>query len=218
MVTHEHTDHSRGVGALARDLSCHVFGTRGTLEAIAPDLSDVATVEIVAGCPFDVGDLRVETCPTVHDAVDPIAVKARCTSSAETIGIAYDFGISTLALRRFLRGATALVLEANHDQDLLRVGPYPASVRARIAGRRGHLSNDACAQLLNELAHARLDTVVLAHVSQHCNRTDLVKSAVEKHARAGGFRGRLFVADQDEPLAPFDVGVYPGQLALGRGA
>jgi phosphoribosyl 1,2-cyclic phosphodiesterase len=119
--------------------------------------------------------------------------------------VAYDLGRPPASLRHLFRHAGCLVVEANHDDALLRAGPYPASVQRRIAGPGGHLSNTAAATLLAALCHPGLRTVVLAHVSDACNRPGLALRAVRRALGASGFRGRVLVALQDRPLLTFAV-------------
>jgi phosphoribosyl 1,2-cyclic phosphodiesterase len=133
------------------------------------------------------------------------------------IGVAYDVGSPTAALRLACRELDALVLEANHDEVMLRASGYPASVRSRIAGRGGHLSNAQAAALAAEVAHAGLSVLVLAHLSDRCNTPALAAGTVAAALAATAFRGTLLVAAQDEPLPTVDVGPGLGQLSLPLG-
>jgi phosphoribosyl 1,2-cyclic phosphodiesterase len=160
----------------------------------------------------ELGPFRIEACPTSHDAADPVALVVR-TADGTGVGVAYDLGRPTAAVRYLLRNLTALVLEANHDEVLLRTSGYPPVVQRRIAGSGGHLSNRAAAELLVELHHPGLAVVVLAHLSQRCNSADDARAAVAPALRRAGFRGELHVAAQDAPLAPIDV-VMRGMVQL----
>src|SRR6185312_2207765 len=113
------------------------------------------------------------------------------------VGVAYDLGRPTAAVRYLLQNLTALVLEANHDEVQLRTSGYPPVVQRRIAGSSGHLSNRAAAELLCELHHPGLSVVVLAHLSQQCNSAADARGTVEPALRRAGFRGALYVAEQD---------------------
>jgi phosphoribosyl 1,2-cyclic phosphodiesterase len=119
--------------------------------------------------------------------------------------VAYDLGRPTAAVRYLLRNLTAIVLEANHDDVLLRTSSYPPVVQRRIAGSAGHLSNRAAAQLLVEVHHPGLGVVVLAHLSRQCNTANDARATVASALRRAGFGGTLHVADQDEPLGPIPV-------------
>jgi hypothetical protein len=131
-----------------------------------------------------------------------------------SVGIAYDLGRPTTAVRYLLRKLTAIVLEANHDEVQLRTSDYPSVVQRRISGSAGHLSNRAAAELLADLHHPGLLAVVLAHLSEQCNTAAEARAAVAPALRRAGFRGALHVADQDTPLAPILV-VQKGAIQLG---
>jgi phosphoribosyl 1,2-cyclic phosphodiesterase len=161
----------------------------------------------------EVGPFRVTACSTSHDAAEPLAVAVRA-SDGVSVGVAYDLGRPTAAVRYLLKNLSAVVLEANHDEVLLRTSGYPPSVQQRIAGSGGHLSNRAAAELLAEIHHAGLGAVVLAHLSQRCNTAADAVAAVEPTLRRVGFAGALHVAAQDEPLGPIPV-VMPVGMQLG---
>jgi len=203
VLTHEHGDHAEGALGLARKVRCPVFGSPGTLAALG-DPGQVSLEPMAAHTPRAIGPFRVTPCPTTHDAADPAAF-AIDGPDGERLGVAYDLGRPTAALRLLFRDATALVMESNHDEILLRVGPYPAQVRQRIAGSRGHLSNRAAAELIGELWHPGLATIVLAHVSESCNKPELARGAVRAALREFNYGGVLEVAAQHAPTGPFDV-------------
>jgi phosphoribosyl 1,2-cyclic phosphodiesterase len=162
----------------------------------------------------ELGPFVVEACPTSHDAAEPLAIVVRGLDGTR-VGVAYDLGRPTSAVRYLLRGLSAIVLEANHDEVQLRTSGYPPVVQRRIAGSGGHLSNRAAAQLLAELHHPGLSIVVLAHLSQQCNTAAEARATVSPALRRVGFEGVLHVADQDEPLPPILVAQADGiQFAL----
>jgi phosphoribosyl 1,2-cyclic phosphodiesterase len=220
VITHDHGDHTRGVGVFARRHGTPVFLTDPTREACAPLFRGKEDLRAYrAGFPFAVGVLRVEPFLTAHDARDPVAVALVDSDSGFKLGVATDLGRPTAQVRHALTHSDVLILEANHDPGLLHQGPYPASVRARIASSHGHLSNEAAAQLALELLHPKLAAVVLAHLSAECNRPELAEEVVGSVLRGAGFRGRLEVASQDTPTGPMDVGelrrrLDPPQLPL----
>jgi phosphoribosyl 1,2-cyclic phosphodiesterase len=158
-----------------------------------------------AGRAVDLGDLRVEPFLTCHDAIDPVAVTVKQRSSGLKVGIATDLGTPTVSVRHALKRCDLLILEANHDEVMLRSGPYPWSLKSRIAGRHGHLSNRAAALLGTELYHPELGGVVLAHLSQECNEPELAAEVVGEALERKGYTAPLRVATQDEPLAGQDV-------------
>lgn len=197
VLTHEHGDHARGALPLARRTAAPLLASPGTLARLAPpDL--LPCVALTPAATREVSPFTVSACHVVHDAAEPVAVVVE--AGGVRVGIAHDVGRATGALRHLLRACTVLILEANHDDVLLRTGPYPATVRQRIAGSSGHLSNRAAAELAAELWHPGLATVVLGHMSEQCNRPELAVRTVRAALRRRGFRGALVVASQAEPV------------------
>jgi phosphoribosyl 1,2-cyclic phosphodiesterase len=215
-LTHEHGDHARGAGRAAAAWNAPVLATGGTLKALGRVLRGRRSVELPASRPVVCGRFSVTAYPTAHDAADPAALVIE-DAAGRRVGVAFDVGSPTTALRLALRGLDALVLEANHDEVMLRASGYPPSVRARIAGMGGHLSNRQAAALLLEAVHPGLLLVVLAHLSDECNRADLALAEVGAALRGSRFKGRLVVAAQDAPTPTEEVGAGETQLALGLG-
>jgi len=206
VVTHDHRDHTRGMGVFARRHATPIHMTRATREACGDLLrGEEVVIEYSAGRPFVVGQLRVEPFLTVHDAADPVGIAVVDEVSGLRLGVATDLGRPTAQIRHALAGCDLLILEANHDELLLHTGPYPVSVKRRIASSHGHLSNQAAARLATELLHPRLAGVVLAHLSFECNRPLLAERVVGDALRAAGWRGHLEVALQDKPTRLLDV-------------
>lgn len=220
VVTHEHGDHTRGMGVFARRHSTPLHLTERTREACAKLLTgDETIVHYVPGLPFAIRNLRFEPFYTVHDAADPVGVSVVDERSGMRVGVATDMGRPTAQIRHALSGCDLLVLEANHDDVMLRTGPYPASVKQRIASSHGHLSNQAAARLAVELLHPRLAGVVLAHLSRECNRPLLAERVVGDALRKAGWEGHLEVATQERPTALLDIEQLryragPAQLSL----
>lgn len=206
VITHDHGDHTRGMGVLARRFTLPLYLTPRTHAACASLLNGAEDVRMYGStAPFTLGVLEVRPFLTVHDAADPVAITVRNVDSGAKLGIATDLGRPTAAVRAELAGCHMLVLEANHDDALLWSGPYPWSVKQRIASSHGHLSNRAAGQLARELCHAGLTNIVLAHLSEHCNHGDLAKEAVGAALARIRYRGRLSVAPQEEPMDPVMV-------------
>jgi phosphoribosyl 1,2-cyclic phosphodiesterase len=206
LITHDHGDHTRGMGVLARRFHLPLYLTRRTRAACAALLTGAEDVRPYASSrTLSIGALEVAPFLTVHDAVDPIAVTLTDTTTGTKLGIATDLGRPTASVRTALAGCHMLILEANHDEIMLREGPYPWSVKQRIASSHGHLSNRAAGELAGELYHPGLATVVLAHLSEHCNDGSLARECVGMALESTSYRGPLLVATQDEPLATIDV-------------
>jgi len=205
VLTHEHGDHARGTRRLAREFGCPVFGSPGTLEILSREDPDIDWQPLECHRPTTVASFTVTSCRTNHDAAEPLALRVSERDSGAVLGLAYDIGRSSAGIRHLLRDCNCLIVEANHDEMMLRTGPYPPSVRQRIAGSGGHLSNRAAAELLAGLMHAGLRTVVLAHLSGTCNSPQLAGETVGHELTASGFSGDILVARQSEPLPAFDV-------------
>ncbi len=195
LITHEHTDHVRGVERLCRRHRLPVFLTAGTRQAALPlrELPDTRIFD--CGRPFQLGTLTVHPFSISHDACDPAGFVIGANGTR--IGIATDLGIVTAVVREHLRGCRLLVLESNHDPDMLMQGPYPWFLKQRIRGRCGHLSNEDSGRLLAEIAHPGLEQVVLAHLSETNNTP--AKALAEAAQAIAGSRTRLTAASPDEP-------------------
>lgn len=216
VVTHEHRDHTGGIGVAARRWGWPLHLTRATAEACATLLRGEERLEIHARDDrFEIGDLAVRLVPTCHDASDPVAVHLTCRRSGLKTGVATDIGRATASVRVAFRDCHFLVLEANHDEVRLRQARYPWSVKQRIGGSRGHLSNRLAGELVAELHHPELGGVLLAHLSQECNLAREAKAEVERALRRVRFRGCLAVAEQDEPSAWFDVAALSNRAVHG---
>jgi phosphoribosyl 1,2-cyclic phosphodiesterase len=206
VITHEHRDHTQGMGIFARRWKVPIFIARATAHRCADLLKGAEELHhYEAKRPFDIDDLRVEPFLTVHDAIDPIGITVRQRTSGLKVGIATDLGTPTVSVRHALKLCDLLILEANHDDVMLKTGPYPWSLKARIAGRHGHLSNRASAQLGAELLHPGLGGIILAHLSQECNDPELAAHVVGSALRREGYSGLIEVAGQDKPLANLDI-------------
>ena len=206
VVTHDHGDHTRGMGVFARRHGTPLHLTQRTHGACAKLLRGEEPVRLYRpGHPFTLGDVRVEPFITVHDAADPVGVALVDECTGLRLGVATDLGRPTAQIRHALSGCDLLILEANHDELLLANAPYPWSVKRRIASSHGHLSNEAAARFAVELLHPRLAGIVLAHLSNESNRPELALKVVGKALRQAGWRGFLDVARQDETTGWLDV-------------
>lgn len=177
LVTHEHEDHAGGVARLAARHGIPVYLTYGTRRALESALLPATEVHLIdSHTPFAVGDLEIHPFPVPHDAREP--VQFVFADGAVRLGVLTDTGCPTPHIRAMLNGCQALVLECNHDPEMLEKGPYPPSLKRRVAGRYGHLANPAAAGLLGSLETGRLQHLVAAHLSQTNNTPELARRAL----------------------------------------
>lgn len=196
VVSHEHSDHVRGVGVLARRYGLPVHITADTEQAARGAIGHLPDINhFRIGRAFAIGDLTLRPFSTSHDARDPAGFTI--STNGCKIGIATDLGIATGMVKQHLTGCALLVLEANHDPTMLIEGPYPWPLKQRIKSRSGHLSNEASGELLAELAHDTLRHVILAHLSETNNTPEKARETVEQTLRNTPCRFRLHVARQD---------------------
>ena len=197
VVTHEHQDHIGGAARFARKHRLPVWLTAGTLRGLEGLFDPGVEVCLVRGyCGFSVGDIRVDPFPVPHDAREPaqyVFGDGKCR-----LGVLTDAGHVTAHMQRCLSGCDAVVLECNHDAEMLRAGAYPEQLKTRIASRLGHLDNSAAAGLLAGLDLSRLQHVVAAHLSESNNRPELARGALA--AALGCAAHWIEVADQQTGL------------------
>lgn len=201
LVTHEHSDHIGGVAAFARRFDIAVWMTAGT--SVMHDATQLPSVEWFDGhTPFAIGDLEVTPFPVPHDAREPCQFVLG--DGAVRLGVLTDAGSITAHIRAQLDGCDALLLECNHDTMLLANGPYPPSLKQRVGGRLGHLSNDQAAALLGTLDTSRLTQLAAAHLSDKNNRPELARRALAD--ALGCERDWIGIAEQAAGLAWRQVG------------
>jgi len=197
LVTHEHDDHAGHAYAFAAQHGIPVHlthGTRRAQEAAGKTGADLALNEVRGGEPFAVGAIRVEPFTVPHDAREP--VQFVLGDGARRLGVLTDLGASTAHVEAMLSGCDALVLETNHDLDLLWGGDYPKWLKERIAGPFGHLDNAASGRLLAALERSRLKHVIAAHLSQQNNTAELARAALA--GALGCEEGWIGVATQEQ--------------------
>lgn len=208
LITHEHSDHIYGLATLAKKLRIPVLMTGATHHAWAkamrdakgerPQLDQLERFE--SGHSFQVGDIAVKPFTIPHDAADPVGFTFR--AEGIKIGIATDLGYLPVSVRDHLRGCDVLVMESNHDVEMLRGGPYPWSVKQRVMSRVGHLSNEALADFFVNDYDNSATFVVLAHLSEQNNHPEIARREAEKALATRGhlFHNRVLLAQQNQAL------------------
>jgi phosphoribosyl 1,2-cyclic phosphodiesterase len=175
-ITHEHGDHVGCIAPLVRRERLPVWMSHGTHAAIGnPDLQGLLRLA-QDGVPIEIQGLQICPFTVPHDAREPLQLS--CTDGAMRLGILTDLGHASVHVTQQLTGCHALLLECNHDPELLAASPYPAFLKKRVGGRLGHLSNQAAATLARELQHAGLKHVVAAHLSEQNNRPELASASL----------------------------------------
>ncbi len=205
LVTHEHIDHIGGLGVIARRYGLPIYATAGTIQGILSCKSvgkiDLSLFhEIVPGQKFSVGELEVEPIRISHDAREPVAYIVR--SQEKSAGVITDLGTYDDVIVEKMQGLNLLLLEANHDVNMLQTGSYPYYLKQRIAGDKGHLSNEASGQLLGRVLHDKFGAVMLGHLSKENNYPQLAYESVRLELTMGdwpytGDDFPLYVANRD---------------------
>jgi phosphoribosyl 1,2-cyclic phosphodiesterase len=200
LVTHEHWDHIQCLPALSKKLQIPIYGNRPTLDAVQEQCETRLVCQLFStGASFEIGDIRVDTFSIPHDAQDPVGYLLRTNSG--NIGFLTDLGCTTRLVLERIRPAHALVLEANHDIKMLKDCPTrPWSLKQRILGRQGHLSNEAAADVAEQIMSADLRHLYLGHLSRECNLPDLALSVVsDRLQKIGATHVRLELTTQSHP-------------------
>jgi phosphoribosyl 1,2-cyclic phosphodiesterase len=179
VVTHEHGDHISGVAKLARKFNLNVWLTHGTLYAQPKAFRHISSLhEIDSHHVFAIGDLEVHPFPVPHDAAEP--VQYVFSDGVRRLGVLTDVGGSTPHIEAMLNACDALVLECNHDSEMLANGEYPYSLKQRVGGRFGHLNNRQSAEILAKLDVSRLQHLIAAHLSHKNNTPALAVAALSE--------------------------------------
>ena len=205
-ITHEHSDHISGLGPVLRKNPSPVYATADTVSAIweKTNMNNISPELFHSIRPeeeIEAGEMLVRPFSISHDAVDPVCYTVE--KQGKRAAVATDMGCFDDTIIRVLGQCDSVLIEANHDINMLQVGPYPYSLKMRILGNKGHLSNTSCADLIKEILHKDLKHLVLGHLSRENNFPQLayrtVLDELEKTETWGTLDTRLMVASRDEP-------------------
>lgn len=209
LITHEHRDHTNGLLTLTKYHHLPIYTSSGTADALCrsvPGASEVVHI-LDGGQSFDLGAFTVETFPTSHDAAEPMGFALTC--GGRKAAVVTDLGYVSDDVLDGVLGCHLLLCEANHDVDWLRSGPYPYYLKQRILGDKGHLSNEAGAELALKCVEQGAKTVILAHLSAQNNTPTRALSVVGSALRSAGFDPEgevaLSAAPRSRPSQVFDV-------------
>lgn len=188
LITHEHVDHISGLGVMARKYDVPIYATQGTIEAIKEcgtigKIDEGLFREVHEDKKLIIKDLTVNPMRISHDAAQPVAY--RIGYGDKKVGICTDLGIYNDYTVECLKGMDAVLIEANHDVNMLQVGPYPYYLKQRILGDRGHLSNENSGRLLSRILHDKLQAILLGHLSKENNLPELAYEAVRMEITMG---------------------------------
>ena len=202
LVSHGHRDHINGVGVLARRFNVPVITNRRTYSEIYPIVGDLPKHRFIrTGAKFEIGDISVETFSISHDSQDPMAFVLKTNKTK--IAHLTDLGVFTDAILKKIRDSDIIVIESNHDLDMLIHGSYPEHLKRRILGPKGHLSNIAAANALVEAVGSKTNHIILAHLSENNNEPELVQSTVSEILDEEGLSDiDLIIASRYEAMEP----------------
>jgi phosphoribosyl 1,2-cyclic phosphodiesterase len=203
LITHEHSDHVAGLPVLARSKKIHaaIYITHLTAPTIDWGESQPRLETFQSGAGFEIGDIAVQSFTIPHDAKDPVGYAFE--THGVRIAIATDLGYIPDSVKYHLRRTDLLLLEANHDLDMLKVGPYPWSVKQRVMSRVGHLSNLVMSNYLAQDLDADTSQLVLGHLSEQNNHPAIVSMMAAQALEGRGLRTRFSIASQHTPTAVF---------------
>ena len=221
LLTHEHSDHCRGVDVLTRKHSLPIYATQGTLDGCAFRTEVMALARTVrSGRPFEVPEapgFRIEAFGLPHDAREPVGYVIEDSEGCR-VGLVSDLGSRTQLAWGRLRDLDCLVIESNHDLQMLRTGPYPWYLKQRVASRHGHLSNHEAAAGVVDLLGDRLTSVVLYHLSRTNNLPVLAAQVMGEKLDRAGSPAQIIVSGQDEPMPWLTVHRPVGHVSPAEGA
>ncbi|MEK7404230.1 MAG: MBL fold metallo-hydrolase [Acidobacteriota bacterium] len=193
VITHEHGDHVGGLPVVARKVAGPVYITELTAPAICWNRYEPKLEIFRAGAKLRIGDIDVESFTIPHDAIDPVGYCFR--AQGLKLAVVTDLGYIPDSIRFHTRGADLVLLESNHDLEMLKVGPYPWPVKQRVMGRKGHLSNETVAEFIRHDLDQGTGTLVLGHLSLHNNHPELVRLVARQALERRGLATKLVVAE-----------------------
>jgi phosphoribosyl 1,2-cyclic phosphodiesterase len=191
-ITHEHSDHILGLPAIARGLKIPVFLTKRTAPLIDWNGTVPQVEEFQAGAAIELGDMSIQSFTIPHDAVDPVGYSVR--AGGLKFSVATDLGYMPDSVKWHIDGSHILLLESNHDLDMLKAGPYPWAVKQRVLSRKGHLSNDLACDYIRSNLTSSVQTLILGHLSEHNNHPSIAEISAVQALQERSASPRLIVA------------------------
>ena len=207
-VSHDHSDHIRGAGIVARKLNIPIYISPITYQNGMQKLGNVESLvsHFDVGDSITVGDISVLTFPSSHDTRDSCNfVLTQIENDKAKLSVCTDLGYSTRLTLNRIAGSTTLIIESNHDEDLLHNGPYPLDLKQRIRSNKGHLSNKQAVGVIESILHPELKNIILAHLSEENNTPQLAESTSKEFLESISYDVKLYIADQYHPTPIIDI-------------
>lgn len=205
LITHEHSDHVKGLATLTKRFSIPIYTASMTARAIYEKNNQLRQIKVFSpGAGFRIANFAVKSFSISHDAVDPVGFTIQ--NSCGKIGVATDLGIATELVKTQLKDCDVMYVESNHDIDMLWQSERPAILKQRIYGNRGHLSNPACMQMLHEIVNEQTRSIILGHISQDCNCYQLVQTKLKECLQQLNRNDiGMSIATQDQAIKPITL-------------
>ncbi|MFB4168793.1 MBL fold metallo-hydrolase [Virgibacillus sp. JSM 102003] len=207
LVTHEHSDHIKGLGIIARKYNLPIYANAKTWKAMENSIGSISVDQKFHFNMEEVktfGDIDVESFGVSHDAAEPMFFTFH--QNDKKVALVTDLGYVSERIKKTVEGADAYIFEANHDVGMLRMGRYPWNVKRRILGDNGHVSNEDCGIALSDIISNRTKRIYLAHLSQDNNMKDLARMSVDSMLQERGIKLDLYDTDPKTPTKLYDVG------------
>jgi len=207
LVTHEHSDHIKGLGIIARKYNLPIYANASTWKAMEGSIGKLTLDQkfhFETGEVKTFGDLDIESFGVSHDAVEPMFFSFN--KGDQKVALVTDLGYVSERIKKTVEGADAYIFEANHDVEMLRMGRYPWSVKRRILGDSGHVSNEDSGLALSDIISNKTKRVYLAHLSQDNNMKDLARMSVDNVLKERGISLELHDTDPNSPTPIYEVG------------
>ncbi len=206
ILSHEHSDHSYGVGVMCRKLNIPLYATRSTFSVCSGKLGKlpVGVHHFEPGTTFSIRDLEIHPFSSSHDAVDSCNFTFT-NPEGKKLAVVTDAGYPTKLMIEKIKCASTLILESNHDVKMLLDGPYPWDLKQRVRSRQGHLSNEQAVGVVNQVLHAEMKNLILAHLSETNNTPELARKSMEEFLSEIRHPVKLYVALQDRPTELVEV-------------
>jgi phosphoribosyl 1,2-cyclic phosphodiesterase len=208
VVSHEHRDHISGAGILSRKLGIPIYISQKTYHMGQFQLGKL-TVPPTFFCNgelFRIGNIIVDTFMSSHDVVDGSNfIVTKANDSERKLGIATDLGFSSRLLIQKMKQASCVILESNHDEELLYNGPYPWNLKQRVKSRQGHLSNEQAVGIISQILHPGLKNIILAHLSEQNNKPEIAFQCMSNYLKMVNHNSKLLVSAQHVPTPLIDI-------------